>query len=517
MENVTIYDNHTKIPNSLINVELEGIYGSTITKEMSEIIRLYNIYEKGADFAVDMQENYVPSTILSKKARKLINDEASFMFSTPVDFNIKPQGNTVDIANKEETKAKLSILQDLVDNVTTKNNFTLALLKAAKDCFIGKRIAIMLNFNDDGISINFAPSLEFIYDADPNTNRLTKLVCFYTTQDDENKEKQRIYKKKYWMAEDRMCHVTEAIYNGNGELIEQIIEDDKTLFKYIPGYVILNDGLTGDLLGSSDIETIEDYESIYNKMTNSDLDAERFNMNPIRWMRDMNPNCTKELSVAPGSLWDLSSEGDADEGRTGEVGILESNMNYKDALDVTIKRIDNNMHEQLSIPNINMETMSGIITSGKGLKAIYWPLVVRSNEKMQAWKPALEFVANCIIDGALLYPNSAKYYVADPIPDIDFSVEVENNYALPEDEMEEKGNDIAEVEAKLMSKKAYMKKWRRLTDDEVDIELKQIALERQLLEDSYLIPNEGNIDEEEEEVNNNNDGKPGIEDDLGGI
>jgi hypothetical protein len=33
-----------------------------------------------------------------------------------------------------------------------------------------------------------------------------------------------------------------------------------------------------------------------------------------------------------------------------------------------------------------------------------------------------------------------------------------------------------------------MKKWRDLTDDEADEELKQIALERQLLEDSYSNP-----------------------------
>jgi len=35
-----------------------------------------------------------------------------------------------------------------------------------------------------------------------------------------------------------------------------------------------------------------------------------------------------------------------------------------------------------------------------------------------------------------------------------------------------------------MSRKAYMKKWRGLTDDEVKEELEQIALERQIIEDS---------------------------------
>ena len=36
-----------------------------------------------------------------------------------------------------------------------------------------------------------------------------------------------------------------------------------------------------------------------------------------------------------------------------------------------------------------------------------------------------------------------------------------------------------------MSKKSYMRKWRNLTDEEADQELQQIAMERELLEDSF--------------------------------
>ena len=72
-----------------------------------------------------------------------------------------------------------------------------------------------------------------------------------------------------------------------------------------------------------------------------------------------------------------------------------------------------------------------------------------------------------------------------PIPDVDFEVRVDNQYPLPEDEQEEKNIDLAEVQAQTMSKKAYMKKWRNLTDEEADAELEQIAKERELLEDAF--------------------------------
>ena len=74
-------------------------------------------------------------------------------------------------------------------------------------------------------------------------------------------------------------------------------------------------------------------------------------------------------------------------------------------------------------------------------------------------------------------------YTNEVIKSVDYEVKVEQNTPLPEDEIEEKNMDIVEVESKTMSRKAYMKKWRGLTDDEVKEELEQIAFEREILED----------------------------------
>ena len=71
-----------------------------------------------------------------------------------------------------------------------------------------------------------------------------------------------------------------------------------------------------------------------------------------------------------------------------------------------------------------------------------------------------------------------------------YEITVTQNTPLPEDEIEERNMDLAEVESKTMSRKAYMKKWRNLTDDEVQEELEQIALERQMIEDSSFAPGE---------------------------
>ena len=107
---------------------------------------------------------------------------------------------------------------------------------------------------------------------------------------------------------------------------------------------------------------------------------------------------------------------------------------------------------------------------------------------MLAWRPALQFLGKCIIEGVRLYPKAGQFYIDEALPDIGYTIRVDNQYPLPEDEQEEKQTDLAEVTAQTMSRKSYMKKWRNLTDDEAEEELRQIALERQILEDAFTEP-----------------------------
>ena len=92
-----------------------------------------------------------------------------------------------------------------------------------------------------------------------------------------------------------------------------------------------------------------------------------------------------------------------------------------------------------------------------------------------------EFIAKCILDVASLYPKVVPYYTNEELPIVEADIQVMNNYALPEDEQDEKNIDLAEVTAQTMSRSSYMKKWRKLTDKEVMSELQQIALEQEML------------------------------------
>lgn len=469
-----------RIPYALINAEVSGAAKDTLD-ELTQICKYYKVYKKGASFTVEgTNGDYVPAKLSYKMAASLINKEARFLFAEPPDITVEPKGDVGKIT--EDAKNALTVMNDLVKTILDKNNFEEALIKAAKDCFIGKRVAGLVNFNEeDGVTITFLPSTQFIYDTKMgNPNVITKFVCFIIVKDSITLSEKRIFKKKFELVDD-VVYLEEVLYDGAGKKLEVVTEYQETLIPMIPVSIFINDGLSGEDKGESEIEILQDDESWYSKLSNADIDAQRKSMNPTKFTVDMESNSTKGLSTAAGAFWDLGSDQNLDKAHP-QVGLLEPSMNYSSSLDTTLKRVKKSAYNQVDMPDI--EEVQATITSGKALKAIYWPLIVRCKEKMKMWGPQLRNMVDIIIQGAMVYPNCIEKYTDDVISPVAYEVSIVGNLPIPEDEIEEKNMDLAEVESKTMSRKAYMKKWRGLTDDEVQEELEQIALERQMLEES---------------------------------
>ena len=486
---------YNKIPYALINEEIIG-YSEDTLDELSEICRYYKIYDLGKSFTVEgTNGDYIPATLPYKLCASLINKEARFLFSETPDIQIIAKADADKVT--EEAKTALMGYNDLVQTILRANDFEDGLLKAAKDCFIGKRVACLINFNEeDGVTLTFLPSTQFIYETRMNNpNVLTKFVSFSIIKNSTELKRKQIFKKKFVLEDNGIVYVEEKLYDGAGRELETLMEYQKTKMKRIPAVVFLNDGLTGDPDGESEVKLLEGYESWYSKLANSDIDAERKSMNPVTYTVDMDTKSTKNLSRSAGSFWDLISD-QVNDKVSPQVGMLESSMNFSDSLGTTLKRLQNFAYDQVDVPNVNLETMVGNITSGKALKAIYWPLIIRCKEKMKVWGPKLRSIIEIIIEGAMAYPNCIEQYTNEPLVPVDFTVTVDQNIPIEEDVSEGKMIDLSEVEAKVMSRKAYMKKWRNLSDNEINAELEQIALERQIIEDSVMPPTDMNTGEE---------------------
>ena len=232
-------------------------------------------------------------------------------------------------------------------------------------------------------------------------------------------------------------------------------------------------------------------------MESSDMDSERKSMNSIFYTVDADPDTTAKIKNRPGAYWDLATDDNA-ENKTATVGLLEPNMSYSTPLANTLNRIRAELYEQVDMPDTSSSALQGIVTSGKTLKAIYWSLMVRCDEKFASWRVAFEHMIKTIIDGGKFYPSIANTYVKENLPDIEYEVIIENNYPIQDDQTEEKEMDLAEVQQGTMSKKAYMQKWRKLSDDEAEKELQQMAIERQY-EDTAYFPVDSVLQQKEKE------------------
>lgn len=501
------YEVYKEIPYFIINQELDGS-GSDIGDEFNDITKYYEIYRKGSKFNVEGNRgDFVSASLKYKKSSALINKEARFLFGEKPDITVTPEGDVGKAT--QSAKDDITTMNNIITKILDANKFEEILLKAAKDCFIGKRIAGVANFNEeDGVTISFIPSRNFIYETKlGNNNIITKFVYFVYLNNKLAMEDKRIFKKKYVLEQvpdkvtgklKSVCYIEETIYDGVGKQIEVVTPYQETLLNKIPVVVITNDGLTGEMNGESEIEWLYGYEEYYSKLSNADIDTGRKNMNPVKYTIDMNGTSTKNLSVAPGSYWDLQSNQNLDSSHPA-IGVLESSMAYSTALDSTLKRIKSQMYEQVDMPDISLETMTGVITSGKAMKCVYWPLIVRCKEKLKTWKPALQSLVKIIIEGAIAYPNCLAVIGDDLMPIVSYQILIDENYPLPEDEEDEKALDLQEVMAQTMSKKAYMKKWRSLTDDEADEEIEQMAYEKSILEDGGMdmIGDSGTLGSEE--------------------
>lgn len=487
----------------IIQMELTGLYGQEVIREMGEIIRLYDKYEGTGQHWIEEEQDYKQTRKKTNYIKKLIKEEARFLFGKTPIFTIKPE-NDLDKDKAEE-------INQCINKILKKNLFSDKLIKAARDCFIGKRIAIKLHADKESksLKIMFVPSLEFIYEPfDNQFDELKKIVFFHQTNQEVEKDKQRIWKQKYEMVNGK-CILSEGIYNGYGLCIEEIVSDTDLKLSGIPCYVILNDGLLGDLKGESDIEEIFDNQMAYNKLASEDIDTLKKGMNRIIYGVDVEEESSKHFKIKPGAYWDVETSQTADQ-KQAQINTIPTDFGYDTRIENSLNRIKSDMHEVLNIPLINNQNLKGMMTSGKSMKALYWQLITRCEEKMKSWGPALEWLIQAMIEMIEVY-NIVKI----PILDKDsYEVIVENQYPLQEDEDSEKLLDIQQVNAQAMSRKTFIKKWNNSNDDIADEELQQISIERQILEESFNLEEETEaIDtEESDEVTNEKESKEVVDD-----
>lgn len=452
----------------LIRAEIGGVLGAAVLQEMDEIIRCYELYE-GKHPAVHDGDAAKRSCVHTNYIKKLINDESRYMCARAPEIIIK--------ALDDQDKAKAEALTQWLKAMLDRNDWGEALLKGVRDALIGKRVALKLSYEAGvGVRLRFAPSLEFVYEPDEiNLRRVNKAVFFYSTTPDTetDRRKQRLWKQRYRM-EDGHCILTEGLYDGYGRNVEITHDDEDTGLDFVPAFVIINGGMSGDLLGESDVLELQGNQKAYDDTKSDDIDALKYQMFGQKLFVDASPESIENVRIAPNAMIDLQTEpGSAHQAKAQ---VLEAGFAYGDHLAQTLDRLKDDMHEIISVPRLTPDLLSGLGTSGKALRMLYWSLNCRCEEK---WSGGWDSAIRWMVESAM---RMARIYGED-LPQIDYTLTINHLYPVIDDDEEERERDLNEVHAQARSRRSYLAKWQ--PDEDPDGELGQIMREKRLLEDAF--------------------------------
>lgn len=456
--NNTFYEN-------LIRMELTGIFGQALLQEMNEIIGYYNQY----DGKPMLTSNEKKPAVRTNWIKKLINDESRHMCARPPEIRIMPR-ETKDQANADQ-------LTEWLEDILDKNGWGEQLLRGVRDAFIGKRVALKLSWEkSEGMRLRFAPSLEFIHDPDERDPRkVEKIIFFYCTTPETvtDKAKQRYWKQRYIMR-DGHCILDEGIFDGYGNPVEITHENHDTGLDFVPVFVIVNGGLSGDLLGESDVAELIGSQDAYDHTKADDIDALKYQMFGQKVFIDASPESIESVRIEPNAMVDIQSEPGSP--HQAKAQVLETTFAYGDHMMQTLDRLKDDMHELLSVPRITPEALTGLGTSGKAMRALYWSLNCRCEERWASgWDAALTWMVNAMLKIAR--------HCGEELPEIDYVLNIEHLYPIIDDEEDERSQDLNEVNMQARSRRSYIEKWQ--TDADPDGELAQILKEKKLLEDAF--------------------------------
>lgn len=460
------------------NQFLQGIYGNHLER-VEKLNTLYDIYEGKQKWDLPSGLDYKPTQIITNLIKKLIDTKARFMFGMEPFYDVKQ--TLPDEPNEQGLTPKADEAQekeDMLHKILRDNKFHSKLIKAFKDSCIGGQVAIKLwGRVDKGLKLIFTPAQEFvaIYDED-DIDTLRKVIFIYGLNDATLSKDQRIKKQEWELVEyengSSRCILNEGVYDGQGELIEVIEDNRDTELDFIPVVVITNGGLTGETEGKSDVEQLWSNQDAYNRLTSDDIDALRFNLFPQYVATDADGQSLDSMKIAPGSLIDLQSDSSQlAGGKQAKLETLETKFAYADKFKDTISRLQNNMHDLIEVPNVSLDQLKGLMTSGKSMRALYWGLIAACEEAATEWEPALEQM----IDYLFRIIQQYNLYGMASVAAYDTALEITRTYPIQEDTDTQKKIDMEEVVTEVRSRKSYMNKWGEY--ESLENEMEQIQRE----------------------------------------
>lgn len=505
-------------------------------KELQEVQKYYEIFDGfdvtdmnsdyGQTWKIDEASlDYTPTREIRNHVRQLVKKQARFMMGQEPELVFSPVTK-----GQEEGAEKKRIL---IDSILRQSQFWAKASNALLDATVGKRVLLAVIANpDESIDVRFYPMPQFSYIVDPkNTSRLLAVDIVY--QDERtrgmDKEAQLWHHYRYEMKpsvsesgistaleeQEEECWLTYVLTDGESNQI-YVAEDGSTTIKetsakmveiedhlgnpiqvplavsetaptglsQIPCRVILNEPLTNDLYGSSDVKDLITIADNTNRTISDLRDALRFRMFEQPVVIDGSSASLKGMKIAPNAVIDLKTDVSSNLGGTGgskqaTVTTFSSNFNFLPAAQYYLDEAKKAMYELMDQP---LPEKVQNAPSGIAMQFLFYDLMSRCDSKWIEWDSAIEWLVKMIEEvlekvSVNIEPLGDEFKQAYQVLT---TLKVEHRYPLPADEQAKRQTAMQEVQTQVRSHQSYIEEfsvkensedeWNRILEEAAQLE-----------------------------------------------
>lgn len=486
-------------------------------KELEEV-QLYYEYFDGFD-VTDMNSDYgqtwkidedkldyIPTREIRNHLRQLVKKQSRFMMSQEPELIFNP------VTEGREKQAEDKRI--LFDSILRQAKFWSKATNALTDATVGKRVLMTVLGNEgEPVDIRFYPMPQFSYTVDPkDTSRLLAVDIVY--QDERtrgmDKEAQLWHHYRYEMKAgakesgitsalediEEECWLTYALTDGESNQI-YITEEGETTIKessaklvdiednlgnkiqvplavresaptglsQIPAKVILNEPLTNDVYGNSDVKDLITIADNMNRTISDLRDALRFRMFEQPVIIDGSTKSLQGMKIAPNAVIDLKTDssisiGAGGGGKQAQVTSISSNFNFLPSVQYYLDEAKRSMYELMDQP-LPEKVQSA--PSGIAMQFLFYDLMSRCDSKWVEWDSAIEWLVGMIEE--ILEKVSVTI---DPLPENLKSawqeittLTINHSYPLPADEQAKRQTAMQEVQTNVRSHQSYLEEFSR--------------------------------------------------------
>jgi len=504
-------------------------------QELQEVEKYYQYFDGfdvnnldsnyGQTWKIDVDGlDYVPTREIRNYIKQLVRKQSRFMMGTSPELTF----NAIQSGQEEAAENKRILFESILEQ----NKFWSKAANALVDATVGKRVLMAVIANEgEPIDVRFYPMPQFTYIVDPrNTSRLLSVDIVY--QDERTKgmktDAQLWHHYRYEMKsgpsdsgieealenKEEQCWLTYALTDGESNQI-YVAKDGSTTIKkvdaklvtiednmgnpievplavtesaptglsQIPCRVILNEPLTNDIYGSSDVKDLITIADNHNRTISDLRDALKFKMFEQPVIIDASSASLKGMKIAPNAVVDLKSDPSSNVGGTGgkqaQVTNISGSFNFLPATQYYLDEAKRAMYELMDQP-LPEKVQSA--PSGIAMQFLFYDLMSRCDSKWVEWDSAVQWLVN-MLEEVLAKVNVTTEELPENILNSYTTVttlSIEHKYPLPSDEAAARQVAISEVQNNVRSHQSYIeefskkekadKEWQRILEEQADLD-----------------------------------------------